>query len=162
VWRPLVLTQMILLKVALKHQKINIFIYIYIYMINSRIWFWPVNPHFHFEDCSLPLRCGLLCNIISFVLFFYSFLYKIPEVCRNKSASSETQFVPVGIPIVCWNIRAPNWTIMLSKKIMVEWSRPDNIHKTLLDFEWLCIKQDLSLYIASNNKILIPLFSIPL
>ena len=51
---------------------------------------------------------------------------------------------------------------MLSiKELMVEWSRSDKIHKTLLDFEWLYIKQDLSLYIASNNKILIHLFSIP-
>ena len=32
---------------------------IYIYIINSNIWFWPVNSNFHFKDCDYEI---VSCN----------------------------------------------------------------------------------------------------
>ena len=50
-----------------------------------------------------------------FLACFEETLYKLRLIeYKNKSASNGAQLVPIGLPIVCWNIRPPNSTKILS------------------------------------------------
>ena len=53
--------------------------------------------------CFLPALRGLCTNSASYEY-------------KNKSASNGAQLVPIGIPVVCWNIHPPNslWQMHLS------------------------------------------------
>ena len=73
--------------------------------------------------------------------------YKVSFIKLNRSASTGAQFVPIGMPTVCWNTRLPHWTNILPIEFLEFWKHLLYIWKMIWNIFFIRYQESLPITI---------------